>query len=84
MLRMDTNDPTRAAIASEIRAWRGRRGMSQAELIKASGLSRSTIGRIENCEKDVDIPQLRAIAAALNVDWLRILTDAQAALDAGD
>lgn len=58
--------------------------MSQGELIKATGLSRSTIGRIENCEKDVDIPQIKVIADALGVDWIRLLSDAQQALDADE
>lgn len=81
MLRMESRDPIRDAIASEIRAWRGRRGMTQAELIAKSGLSRSTIGRIENAETDVSIPQIVAIADALGASWIKILTDAQDSLD---
>lgn len=69
----------RDALASEVRSRRAYRRMSQAELVEATGLSRSTIGRIENGDRDMDIPQLIAIAAALGTTPTELL---QAATDA--
>ncbi|WP_343466316.1 helix-turn-helix transcriptional regulator [Rhodococcus aetherivorans] len=69
----------RKALAAEVRARRAYLHMAQGELIAASGLSRSTIGRIENGERDMDIPQLVAIAAALETTPAELL---QAATDA--
>ncbi|ASN72035.1 hypothetical protein 7S2_42 [uncultured Caudovirales phage] len=57
----------RAAIGGEIRALRGRRGMSQTELRERAGFSRSTMRRIESGERDVEIAELMAIATALGV-----------------
>lgn len=69
----------RDALASEIRARRAYRRMTQAELIAATGLSRSTVGRIESAERDMDVPQLVQIAAALGTTPGELL---QAAIDA--
>lgn len=73
------NTAMREALAGEVRARRAYRRMTQAELIKETGLSRSTVGRIENAERDMDIPQLLAIAAALGTTPAEML---QAAADA--
>lgn len=69
----------REALAGEIRARRALKRVSQSELIAASGLSRSTINRIESGERDMSVPQLVAIAAALNATPAELL---QAAADA--
>lgn len=67
---MDTNgnvfDAARTAIADELRSLRARRRMTQTDLAKASSLSRVTIGRIENAERDLTFPQLMALTAALD------------------
>lgn len=55
--------------------------MTQTELIKKSGLSRATIGRIENGERDMDIPQGIAIAAALDVTIAELLQAVQDSLE---
>ena len=44
-----------------------RRGMTQAELAKRSGVSQSTIAQIESENKDPSISTLRKIATALEV-----------------
>ncbi|WP_326600567.1 helix-turn-helix transcriptional regulator [Rhodococcus sp. PD04] len=75
----DTRQAMRESLANEIRARRAYKRMSQGDLVSASGLSRSTIGRIENAERDMDIPQLVAIAAALETAPAELL---QAASDA--
>jgi transcriptional regulator with XRE-family HTH domain len=77
-------DAIRRAIASEIRAERGRKNLSQADLIRLSGLSKSTIGRIENAERDVDIAQLVAIGDVLGIAPVTILQRAQDALTRGE
>lgn len=81
MLNMKAHSEARDAIAAEIRAWLGRRNMTQRDLEQATGLSRSTIGLTMNCRRDVSIPEVMAIADALGVDWIRLLQDAQDALD---
>ncbi|MFC7450502.1 helix-turn-helix transcriptional regulator [Rhodococcus daqingensis] len=74
-------DEIRNAIANEIRALRGRRRMTQADLIRASGISRAAIGRIENAERDMDMQQAYAIARALGVTPAELLQAVQDALD---
>ena len=69
----------RDALAAEVRARRAYQRMTQSDLIAATGLSRSTVGRIENGERDMDVPQLVAIAAALKTTPAELL---QAATDA--
>ncbi|NKU60857.1 helix-turn-helix domain-containing protein [Rhodococcus hoagii] len=51
--RLPEADVVRDAIANEIRALRGRRRMTQADLIRESGLSRATIGRIEKTLSEI-------------------------------
>lgn len=74
-------EEVRAAIAGEIRALRGRRGMSQAELRDRAGFSRSTLGRIEAGERDVEVAELMAIAAALGVTAAELLQAVQDSLE---
>lgn len=74
-------DEVRTAIAGEIRALRGRRGISQAELRERAGFSRSTMGRIEAGERDVEIAELMAIAAALGVTAAELLQAVQDSLE---
>lgn len=71
----------RAAIAGEIRALRGRRGMSQTELRDRAGFSRSTMRRIESAERDVEIAELMAIASALGVTAADLLQAVQDSLE---
>ncbi|MGF7124080.1 helix-turn-helix transcriptional regulator [Rhodococcus sp. BE178] len=79
--RLPEADAVRDAIANEIRALRGRRRMTQADLIRESGLSRATIGRIENAERDMDIRQGIAIATALGVTVAELLQAVQDSLE---
>lgn len=81
---MTTRKPAvdmRDALAREVRSRRAYLRMSQGELVAASGLSRSTITRIESGERDMSVPQLVAIAAALDIDPAALLTAAAEALD---
>lgn len=70
---------TRELLAAEIRAQRAYRRITQIDLVVSSGLSRSTIGRIENAERDLTVPQLYAICHVLDVsasDLLRRIESA--------
>lgn len=85
IIRMSANSDEMAAIrdaiANEIRALRGRRRMSQADLIRASGVSRAAIGLIENAERDMSIPQTVKIARALGVTPAQLLQAVQDSLE---
>lgn len=72
VVRMGDNARTRSpwseAAARTIRAERAAADLSQAAVIKAAGLSRSTYLRLESGERVADISQLAAIALALGID----------------
>lgn len=80
LVRMDTDkerDEIRRAVGDEIRAARARRHLSQDELANASGLSHSTIVRLEAGKRTVDIIQLLSICKVLRVDAGKLLDLAQ-------
>lgn len=77
-------DATRTAVANELRARRAYRRMTQAQLIKASGLSKSAIERLEGGKRDMDIPQLVAIANALDISAVEFMQSVENALNAID
>jgi len=55
--------------ASDLRKARIARALTQADLARKSGLSQTTIGRIERSETTVPSPEtLRRLAKALNLD----------------
>lgn len=60
------NDRMRA-LAAEIRAERAALGMTQQALAEQTGLSKSTVVRIEAATRAADINQLAAIADALRM-----------------
>lgn len=59
--------PLTRAIAAEIRAERGARGLTQAEVYEAAGVSRSAYWHIETERRAPDAAQLEAIARALRL-----------------
>ena len=63
-----TRSPWSEAAARTIRAERAAAGLSQAAVIAAAGLSRSTYLRLEAGERVADISQLAAIASALGIE----------------
>ncbi|AOW93225.1 hypothetical protein BFN03_12790 [Rhodococcus sp. WMMA185] len=77
---VDTGE-IRAAIAGEIRALRDRQGLSLAELGERAGLKESTLQKIESGKRDVQLPELAAIAEVLNISWLKLLQTVQDSLD---
>jgi len=56
-----------AALAEQIRAWRGRHSLTQADLAVKSGISVSFISMIERAERSPSYETLYAIAAALEL-----------------
>lgn len=86
MLCMDVNrrraagierTPEALAFSAQLRAERAVAGMSQVELSKRSGVSPSTILRIEKGERAMDIPQMAAFCRALGVTMAEFATQAE-------
>lgn len=76
MVRMeqrDLHDAINRAVGEELRAARGRRGLTRPQLAEASGVAVSTIQRFENGERSPDMHQLVALCGALGVSPLEIM-----------
>ena len=58
---------------TNIKAVRLKRGMSQQELADAIGVTKSTISKYEKGQREPKYNVLRAIAAALGVDWTDLI-----------
>jgi len=70
------DDAVYTAIGSRLRYYRCLRGMNQLQLAEASGLSRSTIGRIESYNnQSCSIAIFIALARALRVPLENLLSD---------
>jgi transcriptional regulator with XRE-family HTH domain len=69
------NDPRRieAALAHNLREWRGRRGWSQAELAARAGLSKGMLVQIEQSQTNPSIATLCKLANALGVALPRLV-----------
>jgi DNA-binding XRE family transcriptional regulator len=59
--------PWSDAVAALVRAERAHKGWTQVEMVKASGLSRSTYMRIESGEHIADTSELARICAAIGI-----------------
>ena len=79
---MDTDSADRItqAIAAELRPARGRKNITRDELADRSGVSRSSVFRIENAEREVKMTQLYALCEAQGVSPSGLLQAAQDAL----
>lgn len=81
---MDTTgsstEDIRQAVAAELRAARARVRMTRPQLVAASGVSKSALERLENGERDMDIPQLVALTAALNTTPVKFMQSVHDAL----
>ncbi len=64
----DILDALSAAQESPVKILRAHRAMTQAQLAKASGISRPYLTEIETGKKDGSIRAIKALAEALNVD----------------
>ncbi len=70
MARENPND----IVASNLRALRKTRGMSQERLAELSDLHRTYIGAIERGERNVTLDTLEQIAHALGISCAALLT----------
>lgn len=66
-------------ISEAVKAWRGRRGLSQWELADKSGVGYATIARLETARIDPRLSTLERLAEALDVDVAGLLAGPQAA-----
>lgn len=58
---------TTTPFAMRLKRWRAEREMSQADLAKASGVSREYIARLELGQQDPTLSTMRKLAKALRV-----------------
>jgi transcriptional regulator with XRE-family HTH domain len=65
-LRAAETAAVRGAVASHLRALRAFAGLTQAETAAAAGLGKTTVERLENGTRDLDLPQLVALARVLD------------------
>jgi transcriptional regulator with XRE-family HTH domain len=59
--------PWSDAVANEVRAERARKGWTQLEMVRHTGLSRSTYMRIESGEHIADASELARICGAVGI-----------------
>jgi len=57
---------------ASVRVWRERRGLTQEQLARKVGLSKSFLSEIENGKKTGSVKTLRAIAEALEIELARL------------
>ena len=69
-----------ANVGKNIRKYRVSRGMSQAELAQRVGKKRSAIGNYESCVREPDLDTLNALAEALEVSVIDLLSEDDNAL----
>ena len=63
------------AIASNLRAYRTARGLSQESLADLLGVHRTYAGGLERAEHNLTLRSVERIAARLELDALRLLTE---------
>lgn len=63
-----STEEIREAVAAELRAARARVRMTRPQLVALSGVSQAALERLENAERDMSMPQLIALTAALKAD----------------
>lgn len=67
-MNADIDRKRRVELGAMIRLWRNTRGMTQAQLAKASGFERTSITNIEQGTQRVTVEKLGHIAEALDVE----------------
>jgi transcriptional regulator with XRE-family HTH domain len=60
-------------MASRLRKFRAQRGMTQAQLAEAAGLSRQYVARLERAMQDPRLSVLEKLARALGVKVSRLI-----------
>lgn len=76
---MDTNYGAQLneAVAAQIRAERAANGMTIAQLVEASGISKSQLLRLVHAKCDIDMRDLALISSALSVEPAEVMRRAQ-------
>lgn len=64
----------RRVLATNVRNYRRKYGLSQEGLAEACDLHRTYIGSVERCERNVTLSTLEVLAAALRVSVPELLT----------
>ncbi|MGE3830520.1 MAG: helix-turn-helix domain-containing protein [Parvibaculaceae bacterium] len=80
---MSRAEPVRLAIGQRINALRKERGLSLAELAKATGVSEATLSRVENEQTLVSAHHLYQLSRTLGVDITAFFDDGTRPLSAG-
>lgn len=73
----EAGGPLNQALANEIRAERARQRLTQAQVIKKSGLPRSTYVRLEAGDRVIDVQQLDKIARAFGIPMNELVERAE-------
>ncbi|MGE3877275.1 MAG: helix-turn-helix domain-containing protein [Parvibaculaceae bacterium] len=80
---MSRAEPIRLAIGQRINALRKERGLSLAELARATGVSEATLSRVENDQTLVSAHHLYQLSRTLGVDITAFFEDGTKPLSAG-
>lgn len=80
---MSRAEPVRLAIGQRINALRKERGLSLAELARATGVSEATLSRVENDQTLVSAHHLYQLSRTLGVDITAFFEDGTKPLSAG-
>lgn len=65
----------RESFGQRVRAARQERGLKQADVAEAAGMSRVTLSKVENGEHDLAISFVRPLAAALGISTGELFSD---------
>ncbi len=68
------SSPLTAVLASNIRAFREEKGLSQEDFADLCGLHRTYVGSIERCERNVTLSTLEVFASVMGVSVPQLLT----------
>lgn len=68
MFRMDTTTTVDQAVGRKLKGMRVEAGLSQEELAERSGVSESTVYRIERGERSARMDQLDALCGVLGIE----------------
>lgn len=58
---------------SRLKIWRNYRGLTASELSQRTGISVSVISKIEHNKQAIDVPKLKKLATALNLEFEDLL-----------
>jgi transcriptional regulator with XRE-family HTH domain len=79
-----SRDPYNNAVAKVLNDAFEAQDFGEARLVRATGISRSTLRRYLSGERDIRVAELRKIAAALRLPVSKILSEAERSLKKRD